>query len=57
MTITKRIKSHKTPKGYGLTVWVKDPGIYAGLTLIVAKYFEGLEEIDEREQETHQYGD
>lgn len=55
MTITKRITSHKTPQGYGLMVWVKDPCIYQGLVRIVNKFFEKLEE-DENKQQVENHG-
>ena len=43
MTISKRITTKKTPYGYCLIVWVKNPEIHKDLTIGVKKFFEKIE--------------
>lgn len=45
MTISKKIISKKTPQGYSLTIWVKDPELYNALILGVDRFFEKAESV------------
>ena len=53
MTITKRIRSKKTPQGYRIEIWVKDADVYKDLLVGIDRFFEKLEQ-QEKEQEGEQ---